>query len=251
MRELLIWFLTFARIGALLAVLPPFSGQNVPVRVRIGFAGLVAFLISPLVTPVKLPSLSLLPIFLALFAELSVGLLLGLVVRFFFAALELGGSVMATEMGLMTASEFNPHTQASNAAPALILYWFALMLLFSLDLHEWLLFGIQRTFTLVPIGQAHLTEALLYNVIRRSGQIFLIGVQIAGPLMAVSFIVTLALAVLGRAVPQMNVFAESFGARSLAGLIMFGLCCSFLAEHIANYLRRLPEDMLRIAQLAG
>jgi flagellar biosynthesis protein FliR len=52
-------------------------------------------------------------------------------------------------------------------------------------------------------------------------------------------------------VPQMNVFSESFSVRLLAGMTVFGLTCQLMAQHIANYLQRLPEDVLRVAQLVG
>ena len=73
----------------------------------------------------------------------------------------------------------------------------------------------------------------------------------AAPLIAVSFIITLVFSMLGRAVPQMNVFTESFAFRSLAGLAVFGLTLHLMAQHIMNYLQRLPEDVLRVAQLIG
>jgi flagellar biosynthesis protein FliR len=69
--------------------------------------------------------------------------------------------------------------------------------------------------------------------------------------MAVSFLINVIFATLGRAVQQVNVFTESFAFRSLAGLAVFGLSLNLMAQHIANYLRRLPEDMLRVAQLLG
>jgi len=87
--------------------------------------------------------------------------------------------------------------------------------------------------------------------VARSGKVFVIALQIAAPVMAVSFLVTLVFAVLGRAVPQMNVFSESFPVRTLLGLTSLGLTCTFMGQHIANYLRRLPEDMLNVARLAG
>jgi flagellar biosynthetic protein FliR len=69
--------------------------------------------------------------------------------------------------------------------------------------------------------------------------------------MAVSFVVSLVFSVLGRAVPQMNVFHESFTIRTLAGLGVFGMTLQLVADHIGNYLRRLPEDMLSLAQMLG
>jgi flagellar biosynthetic protein FliR len=96
-----------------------------------------------------------------------------------------------------------------------------------------------------------LSEVLFHDVVARTAGIFVVAVQISAPVIAVSFIVTLVFSVLGRAVPQMNVFGESFAFRILAGLTVFGLTLNLTAQHISNYLRRLPEDVLRVAQLLG
>jgi len=69
--------------------------------------------------------------------------------------------------------------------------------------------------------------------------------------MAVSFCITVFFAVMSRAVPQMNVFAESFGVRIAGGLIVLGLTLQLAAQYIANYLERLPEDLIGFAQLLG
>ena len=100
-------------------------------------------------------------------------------------------------------------------------------------------------------AQALLREALALDVLSRSRQVFVIALQIAAPLMGVSFVVTLVFSVLSRAVPQMNVFNESAPVRTLLGLSVFGLTCTFMAQHIANYLHRLPDDMLSVAKLVG
>jgi flagellar biosynthetic protein FliR len=154
-------------------------------------------------------------------------------------------------MGLTLPQEFSSLTGGNAMAPSMALYWLALMLLLSLDLHHWMIAGFERSYALVPIGGAHLSEGLLLDVVGRSLKVFVIALQVAAPVMAVSFIITLVFAVLSRAVPQMNVFSESFPVRTLAGLLTFGLTCNFMAQHIANYLRRLPEDMLSVARWAG
>ncbi len=125
------------------------------------------------------------------------------------------------------------------------------MLWLGLDLHHWLLVGFQRTYSLLPIGGAHISEILASNIIARTSETFFIALQLAAPVMAVSFIISLVFSVLGRAVPQMNVFAESFSIRILVGLSVFGLTMQLMSQHIANYLHRLPEDMLQVAQFLG
>jgi flagellar biosynthetic protein FliR len=80
---------------------------------------------------------------------------------------------------------------------------------------------------------------------------FLIALQLTGPVLAASFLVTLVFSLLGRAVPQMNVFGESFPVRTTAGLAVFGLTCTLTAQHIVNHLNRIPEDFIRVAKMLG
>lgn len=245
------WFLVFTRVGAMLAVLPMFSSQMVPVQLRLALGGLMALLVTPLLPALPHVELSLWVLLKLMFMEASLGLLLGFICRFVFYALEIAGGFLSTEMGLTMPQEFNAVTGASAVTPGMVLFWIALMMLLSLDLHHWMIAGFQKSYALVPIGGAHLQEGLLVEVVARSGKVFVIALQIAAPVMAVSFLVTLVFAVLGRAVPQMNVFAESFPVRTLLGLLTFGMTCTFMAQHIGNYLRRLPEDLLNVARLAS
>jgi flagellar biosynthesis protein FliR len=243
------WFLVFTRVGALLVSMPIFSTRGFPVQLRVALAALLAFILLPVLPAQPVDTSSLWALIRVMFVEVSIGVLLGFVCRFLFFALEFAGGLIATEMGLMLPSEFNQLIGSSSMAPATLLYWLAAMLFFSLDLHHWMIAGFQHSYAVVPMGGAHLSEALLVNVISRSGKIFVIALQIAAPVMAVSFLITLVFSVLSRAVPQMNVFAESFSVRTLAGLLTFGLTCTFMAQHIANYLHRLPDDMMNVARL--
>jgi flagellar biosynthetic protein FliR len=121
----------------------------------------------------------------------------------------------------------------------------------TLDLHHWMLMGFERTYLVLPIGGAHLNGALFEAVVAQTARIFMVALQISAPMIAASFVVTMIFAVLSRAVPQMNVFAESFGFRIAAGLIVFGFTLQLTAVHVMNNLRRLPDDLLVIAQMIG
>jgi flagellar biosynthetic protein FliR len=241
----------FVRVGAMFAMLPIFSIPNLPLQVRIALGAMVAFLVAATLPPIPLAGASFASIVGLLLIEGSIGLLLGFIVRLLFFALDAAGNVIATEMGLMLASDFNPFNNARSEAPSMVLYLLGITMFLSLDLHQWLLMGLQRSYQLLPPGGAHLSDLLFSDILGRTSRIFVVAIQIAAPVMAVSFIITLVFSVLGRAVPQMNVFAESFAFRTLAGLGVFGLSLSLMAQHIVNYLRALPEDVLRVAQLLG
>lgn len=251
MIEIVNFILVFVRVGAMLAVFPLFSATNVPIQLRLALGALAALLIAPLLPPTAIAGLTIAAMAKLIFIEVSVGLLLGFVCRVVFFAADFAGGIVSTEMGLMLSSTFNPVAGAMTGAPSTLLYWLTMMLFLTLDMHHWMLAAFQSSYTWVPIGGAHLSEGLLQDIIARSSQIFRIGVLIAAPLMCVSFVITIVFCTLARAVPQMNVFTDSFSVRTLVGLGTFGVTCNLMAQYMQNYLHRLPEDMLRVAQLLG
>jgi flagellar biosynthesis protein FliR len=239
----------FVRAGALLAVFPLFSSQNFPIQVRLALGASLAFLVAPTLPPAPVAGLSLGANITLIAGEVGIGLVLGFASRMVFYAIDFAGGIIATEIGLTFSPNMNPFSNAQQDSPGLVLYFLAAMLMLSLDLHHWLLVAFQRTYQFLPIGHAGLREALLEDILRRSSGIFLLAIQLAAPIIAVSFLMSLIFSVLGRAVPQMNVFVESFSFRLLIGLGVFGLTLNLMAQHLLNYLRRLPDDLLRVAQL--
>jgi flagellar biosynthetic protein FliR len=222
-----------------------------PVQIRVALAALVSFLVAPLVPVASLASVDLWA-WVGLGAmEIGVGLLLGFVSRILFYAVEFAGQLMGTEIGLAMPGGINPLINAPTSPIATLLQYLAGLLFLTLNLHHGLLIAFRKSYQFLPVGGGHLGESLLLDVLGRTGHIFWFGIQMAAPVLAVAFIITLVFAVLGRAVPQMNVFAENFSVRLLAGMIVFGLTCQLLAQHIANYLGRLPDDVLRVAQWRG
>jgi flagellar biosynthesis protein FliR len=133
----------------------------------------------------------------------------------------------------------------------MVLFLLTCVMMMSLDMHHWLLTGFQYTYTMVPIGGAGLREALFANVLNHTSRVFLVGLQIASPLIASSMLSLLLLGFLGRLVPQMNIFSESFAIRITCGLLVFAFTLQISAQHILNGLHRLPEDMLRVARFLG
>ena len=245
------WMLVFMRVSAFLYVLPFFSTVNFPHALRIALGAIMALLIAPLLPHFAMGKLSFFALVGVSFQEVSVGLLLGFASRMIFYAVDLAGNIVGMEMGLNLGAMMNPASQQSDQAPGMILFFLASIVMLTLDLHHWILMGFERTYSVLPIGGAHLNSALFETMVSQTTHIFMIALQISAPMIAVSFVVTLVFAVLSRAVPQMNVFAESFGFRIAAGLMVFGFTLQLTAIHVMNALRRLPDDLLVLAQIIG
>jgi flagellar biosynthetic protein FliR len=184
-----------------------------------------------------------------MFHEVSVGLLLGFVGRIIFFAVDIAGMIVANEIGLNMGQIFDPSSRQAEQVPGLILSLLAILTMLTLDLHHGLLLGFAHTFDVLPIGGGHLSPSLFELIVGRTAQIFWVAVQISAPVIAVSFVITMFFAIMSRAVPQMNVFAESFGIRIAGGLIVFGFTLQIAAQYVANYLHRIPDDLLYLGQL--
>jgi flagellar biosynthetic protein FliR len=248
MIELTNWLMVFLRASSMLAVFPIFSSRNFPVQLRLALGGLLAGMVATTMPANAVQAADFWGLAGQMAVEVGLGLLIGFVGRMVFFMLEIAGSIISTEIGLSMAPGFNPLDDMTMPATATLLYYLAAMLWLSMDMHHWMLIAFQKTYTYLPIGSAHVSQALVSDIVARTSGIFVIALQMAAPMMAVSFIISLIFAVLGRAVPQMNVFSESFAVRPLVGLSVFGVTLDLMSQHIMNYMRQLPEDMLRVAQ---
>jgi flagellar biosynthetic protein FliR len=245
------WVLVFLRMSAFLLVLPFFSATNFPIAMRVALGAFSALLLAPLLPPVALGGLSFFTVFGVMIQEVTIGLLLGFVSRMVFYAADLAGNIIATEIGLNMGSIFNPMTKQSSPVPSTILFFMAAIVMVTMDLHHWALVGFQQTYLVLPIGGAHLNNSLFEAVVSHTSRIFVVALQISAPVIAVAFIVMTVFSVLSRAVPQMNVFILSFPFRIGAGLAVFGFTLQLTAQHVMNYLHKLPDDLLNVARLMG
>lgn len=245
------WMLVFLRVSAFLLVLPFFTLANFPVPMRVATGALMAMLLAPLLPAFPLDQLDFLSVIGVMAQEVSIGLLLGFFSRMIFYAVDIAGSIISTEMGLNLATIFDPMNQQSSQIAGTLLVFLATVVMLSLNLHHWLLLGFAQTYTVLPIGGAHLSNALFETIVAQTSRVFMIALQISAPVIAVSFVITLIFAVLSRAVPQMNIFTELYSFRIVGALIVFGFTLQLAAQYVSNYLNRLPDDLLVLAQTLG
>ena len=246
------WLLVFLRVSAFLLVLPFFSISNFPVTLRVAMGALTALLLTPFLPALAINHLTLFGLIGLMAQEISIGLLMGFISRMVFYAVDLAGNFVSAELGLNMGAILNPLDGHTSQVPGMILFFLASVVMFTLDLHHWVLAGFQQTYSVLPIGGAHLNGSLFEVVLKHTARIFVVALQISAPIIAVSFVITLVFSVLSRAISQMNVFSESFSFRIAGGLIVFGFTLQLTGQHVLNYLRRLPEDLVRAGQiLAG
>jgi flagellar biosynthetic protein FliR len=149
-------------------------------------------------------------------------------------------------MGLGFASFFDPQTQARTSAISQFLALLMLMIYLTTDLHLIVLSTLAKSFDLLPISTHFINNAGLYNVVSLGGRVFSAGVQLSLPIVAALLITNVALGVLTRAAPQLNIFGIGFPITIGVGIIMLGILLPYLMTPITNLIQEGIDAMSRI-----
>jgi len=210
----------FVRILALFSSAPLLSHASVPVRVRIGLAALMTVLVAPGLPAIAAVSPYSLPGMLLLVQQVLVGVAIGFSIQIVFAAVSLAGDLIGLQMGLSFASFIDPARNEETPIVGSFLGVFLMLLFFSVNGHLVLLAAIAGSFDAVPIGIANLHWLAWRPLVDAGALIFASGLQIALPVIAALILVNLALGVLTRTAPQLNLFAVGFPVTLMVGMLV-------------------------------
>lgn len=237
----------FLRAGAFLFLLP-LVGRPVPVMVRTAASLYLAVLTVSLIEPdpnVSMPD-DFLELALLSIRELLIGALMGFAFMLLFHLIHFAGKLIMMEVGLMQSALFNPLTRQQDSLMGTGLTMLAIVLIFTLDVHHYLIYAFMRSMEIMPVGRAMGGAMVMDRLVADSGKIFTVGVQMAAPLIAVNYIVTLSFAVLGRAIPTMNVMMLSFGVRIGLGFIALIITLFVLVQILIGMIYDSPERILQL-----
>lgn len=216
------YLLVFARLGAALSLLPGFGETYVSTRVRLILGGMLTLVIAPLVMS-RLPHIpqTVPGLLIILGEEVGIGAFIGVIARTAFNALETAGTLISMQSGLSAALAFNPTTATEGALTASFLAALALVVLFATDLDHLMLRALVDSYALFPPGAPLPIGDFANAITQLVSSSFSLGVRIAAPLIVFGVIFFLALGILARLMPQMQVFFVSQPAQILIGLLIF------------------------------
>ncbi|MEJ2006644.1 MAG: flagellar biosynthetic protein FliR [Acidobacteriota bacterium] len=237
-----------ARVSMLMAFAPFFGGSAIPLPVKAGLTvGITAVLYPVFKSFPNVPDVvGWLEIIMG---EAAVGLVIGLVMKFVFEGIELAGAIVGFQMGFSLETAIDPTTQA--ASPVLSVFYQTLALLFFLQLgmHRWMLLVLARSYSYLPIGAARLGSSGIAAVMHASGSIFLIGIEMAAPIMLVTFLTDLTMGFLNKAAPQFPVIFTSISVKNLAGFILMLLTFGLWPGILHGYFERALWTTERVLHL--
>ncbi len=248
--QLDLWMASFlfplVRVLGLINAAPIFSNRAIPMRMRLALGVLVTVALLPTLPPSGLTVGSWAGL-LALVQQMLIGVALGFTIRIVFSAVDLTGELIGLQMGLGFAMFYDPENAAQSPVIAEFLGLLATLIFLSINGHLMLLAVLGNSFQWWPVGADIFPAAGWLAIARWGSTLFSAGLMLALPLIAALMVVNIALAVLTRAAPALNLFAIGFPVTLIAGSVMLLLSLPYFAP---AFQRLFDYGLQTVAQLA-
>ena len=238
------FLLVLARLSAAVVAAPLLGARGVPPQAKIG----LALLLSLIVLPLQSAPLAAVPTNLYVFAslvgsEVLIGLALGIGVSLVFAAMEMGAALVSVQIGFGLGAVFDPFTGAQTGAIEQFYRVFVTLVFFAINGHYLVIRGLLGTFAAVPPGSADLSLIAGERVVPFFAALFAAAVQVALPAMGALLLTDVALALVGRTVPQLNVLVVGFPVKIGVGLLVLAASLPLMTVFMGNVFGRALVDV--------
>ncbi|SFA77374.1 flagellar biosynthetic protein FliR [Lentibacillus halodurans] len=244
-----VYLLVFVRIAAFFVTLPLFSYTTIPTPFKIGFTFFLAFIMYYTVDGSAVP-VDDTYLFL-LIKEAMVGLLIGLLAYIILSAVQVAGGFIDFQMGFAIANVMDPQTGAQSPLTGQYFYIIALLFLLSVNGHHLLIDGIFNSYQLIPL-EAFIPfqdGKIAEFIIQMFNEMFLIAFQMAIPIVGCLFLVDVALGIIARTVPQLNVFVVGLPLKifvSFVVILIFLSLYMMLVENLFETIFIAMRDLMRL-----
>lgn len=250
-NELTLLLYILARMSGCVLINPFFSRQNVPNLVKAGLILMLSLLVfSSAEGGVPVP-VGILELGLRIVLELAVGLLLGMVIQFFFAIPQLAGFAIDTQMGLTMNQIYDAGSQSNMSVTGSLLNILMTLLFFAANGHHSLLRIFVTSEELVAYGGMWLGAQQGEYMLLLFGQCALMAVKLAMPILAAELIGQVGMGILMKVIPQINVFVINIDIKVLIGLFLLLILISPISEFLLMAEEQMLDSLREILALSG
>ncbi len=225
--------LAMARAGGLLIALPTLTGNAVPRQVKAIVVIAVSISLVGTAAPPQLATLDVFSFVVALVGELLVGLALGFVVHIVLGGIRMAGEIIGVEAGLSFSAIADPMNPGASTPTASLLGHLGVQLMFALGLDRALVWGLGKSVQRLPLGAGALTGDTVSVLSAQTGEALAGSLHLALPVMAAVLAVKLAIAVLARFVPRLQIFSLAFAIVLAVGLHALHAALPGLAQGVS------------------
>ena len=234
---LLTYLLVFARVGAMVMLLPGFGTMGVPARVRLVLALAISLALTPTVQsayPAQSPQ-TFMSLAILIGQEVTAGVLVGAMAAVIMSALQVAGFLIASQIGLAYAQTFDPTQNTQGAVVGNFLTLLGTVMIFLTNLHHLAIGAIAGSYRMLPPGGHLPTGDMAQLVIKLVSSSFALGFQLAAPFLVFGFAVYAALGILAKLMPQLQVFFVAVPINILCGFVILMAMLGSMITLFLNY----------------
>ncbi len=243
--EFHIFLLILLRVSALLIVAPIFGHRLFLARAKVGLAVMVSMVIFPIVDRFDVP-VGFLPYAVMMVGEVIMGLVIGYAVLLLFIGIQFAGQLAGLQMGFGIVNVIDPASHDQVSIIGQFLNILAILLMLTLDGHHTILNGLLTSFDAVPLGGVVLKAPVAHKMISLTAEVFVIAIKVSAPIMIALFLISTAMGVLARTVPQMNVFIVGFPVQLAVGMSVLMAALPLFQILIERALKLLERDVFAL-----
>lgn len=216
--------LILTRMSSFFVLSPLMGRQNIPAAAKVGLALLTSFILINFNPPPDVyPYAELMPLALAVLSELIVGLVMGFITILFFNIVYAAGHIIDMQIGFSMAQVFDPVSSSQVPVAGSLLNLVLILSFVASDGVTNLMAVLARSFTHIPVGGAFLKPELAWLAAETFSRCFILSINVAMPVLAAALLTEVALGIVVRTAPQMNVFVIGIPIKIIIGLLMFSL----------------------------
>ena len=238
------FMLVFARVGAMVMLLPGFGESNIPVRIKLAIALLLTLIILPLhraAYHVDLTSMSSLGVLMV--HEIVIGIVLGATARVTLSALSVAGSVIAQQLGLGFVTAVDPTQGQQGLLIGNFLTILGMTLLFATDSHHLVIAALNESYRIFSPGELMPSGDVAALATRAFATAFKIGMQLSAPFLVFGLVFNIGLGVLARLMPAMQVYFVGVPLSIMVGFLIFALVLTGMMGTYLNYFTGVMHEL--------
>ncbi len=243
--QIQIFLLIFLRVSAIMLMVPVFDNKSIPVLFKAGLIFSISIILFPVVN-INEDIFTYKPVYFAIgvASEIMIGAIIGLCVKLLFAGIQLAGQLNGIQMGLSMSSTLDPTINANITTVSQFINMFALLIFLITNAHHLILRALVESFAMIPPFDFQLNKPLMEIIINLGGNMFVIGVKVAAPLMAVLLLVSVAFALTARTAPQMNIMFVAMPVKIFVGLLFLGFFLPLFDTIFQQLFNSLGKELL-------
>jgi flagellar biosynthetic protein FliR len=252
LEELFRFLFLLVRLSAMVLTFPLLSSRMIPAHLKIVCIVVLSLSLYPAVRTqnIRLPQ-GPIHLGLLLLGELFIGMIIGFVAQVLFASIQLGGTLMNRQMGLSMANILDPNNGQQTPIVANFQYILAILLFFSMQMHHWFIYAMAESLHAIPLLEFTVSKTVLNPLVILLDKAFMMAINIAAPVIVTLLLANIALGIMARLVPQMNIFILSFSVNFGIGLVALGLALPYLLGSFRGWFEHLGRELFLVVRLLG